>query len=205
MSLFLSLSDLVWPQHAPTTASHPPLPSRLLFNWVPAVWEPGHFLLQQAGSLSKSSTNQTAQCLWRARSELFSRTRGLLTENFLSDPQLVGEEAGQLLASASTNPQELFTPPGWAQVLALLLWVFWVENKGWAQESCCCLDTGSGVSPGLSFPSPRASASPLVIETFVFLREGNSSTWKKKQWMFRILKSGLVPMVAMRPSPRRQH
>lgn len=37
--------------------------------------------------------------------------------------------------------------------------------------------------------SPVATLSPFIIDTFIFLREGNFSTRKSGEWMFRNIES----------------
>ena len=144
--------------------------------------------------VKQSSTCQTAQCLWGARIELFRRMRGLWTENFLSDPLLVGaakeRRPGQCLSSASVNLwfrqsvkqirtrrlRELFTPPGLAQVLALVLsWHMGflggypcLEWRGGHRKVVAVWTWTRQARLGLSFPSPQGNSQPFYYWNVCF-------------------------------------
>lgn len=54
-----------------------------------------------------------------------------------------------------------------------------LEWRGRAQESVA-LGTGTvQTRPRLYFPRAMATLSPFIVDTFIFLKEGNSSTRKK--------------------------
>lgn len=63
-------------------------------------------------------------------------------------------------------------------------WVFWVGNSVWNGGGGCrkvvALGTGTvQTQPRLYFACAMATLSPFLVDTFIFLKEGNSSTRKK--------------------------
>lgn len=131
------------------------------------------------------------------------RTRGLRTNTSLSDPQLVGagkeSRLGQRLASVNQPEQAVCEPDkGRRAAIAVVYpsglgtwpwpwagsWVLWVGNSVWngggGRRKVVALGTGTvQTRPRLYFPCAMATLSPFIVDTFIFLKEGNSSTRKK--------------------------